>query len=65
MYSAVPKDYEECMVSKIGGIRLSLAHNAAFMVFTIIVMMLLWLLMGSPIEVENKGLSACQIIQSG
>ena len=32
-----------------------LAHNAAFMVY---VVMLLWLLMGSPTEVENKGLSA-------
>ena len=33
-----------------------LAHNAAFMVFVVI--MLLWLLMGSHAEVENKGLSA-------
>ena len=32
-----------------------LAHNAAFMVY---VVMWLWLLMGSPAEVENKGLSA-------
>ena len=33
-----------------------LAHNAAFMVY--VVVMLLWLLMGSHAEVENKGLSA-------
>ena len=33
-----------------------LAHNAAFMVFVVI--MLLWFLMGSPAKVENKGLSA-------
>ena len=34
-----------------------LAHNAAFMVY--VVVMLLWLLVGSPAEVENKGLSVC------
>ena len=32
-----------------------LAHNAALMVY--VVVMLLWLLMGSPAEVENKGFS--------
>ena len=31
-----------------------LAHNAAFMVY--VVMVLLWLLMGSPVKVENTGL---------
>ena len=33
-----------------------LAQNAAFMVY--VVVMLLWLLMGSPAKVENIGLSA-------
>ena len=33
-----------------------LAHNAAFMLY--LVVMLLWLLMGNPAEVENAGLSA-------
>ena len=34
-----------------------LAHNAAFMVY--VVVMLLWLLVGSHAEVENKGLIVC------